>query len=112
MDVDGDGTVELLTRYEPHDTDRITTYFERGWYALRYASSPPQLRWERVEFPDVGSSATGHGMQGVDLNGDGLMDIGAQVMRRATRMWSWQRFGSIVARASLPVPPTAECRPG
>jgi RHS repeat-associated protein len=74
-DVDGDGTPELLVRYRPTRAEAISSHRPSGWYALRYSPATPELRWDRVDLPDTGDSATGRGMQVADLNNDGLADI-------------------------------------
>lgn len=79
IDLDGDGTPELLTRLQHDGRPASLAKFGRapGWYALRFTmdGTAPKVDFEPVTFPDVGTSALGEGMLMTDVNGDGLNDI-------------------------------------
>jgi RHS repeat-associated protein len=74
LDVDGDGTPELLVRQPKRD---LFSTYPAGAYALRFSeqSGSPTIWWQRVDFPVFGDAAYGKDMLLGDLNGDGLTDI-------------------------------------
>lgn len=87
LDVDGDGAPELLV----HD--------RTGWKALRYevTNGVSVIDWAPVEFPDVGYSFVGTGLNVTDLNGDGLADV-AMTDRNHSTLWINTGAGRFLTR--------------
>lgn len=109
-DVDGDGTGELLVRYQPNVIDNLVFGKVAGWYTLRYSTTAPRLRFELVELPDTGDSATGRAMQAADLNGDGLLDIwrpgdvSGNLQAPEATVWLNSGSGFLASTVHRPVP--------
>jgi RHS repeat-associated protein len=100
VDVDGDGTSELLARGGD------------GWKVLRYlpGSSDGPLAWEPVAFEDWNSSELGRGLQVGDLNADGLADFSSVRDGDATIWMNMGRAGFSALKLARPTPAPSDHR--
>lgn len=103
LDVDGDGTPELVARFGATGMEKVQVGAKSGWFALRLAppGASPRLGWQLINFPDTGKSSQGENMLVADLNGDGLNDVWRPDGAEAT---IWLNTGGRFLARTIPRP--------